>query len=421
MDRKKLLPVLAFGLALLACGCQAGPVTPTPTLASDATVGGLPSTPVPSITNTPVPPIADTPIPSPTKNPLPPDLPVVASPVLARIDFQDENDGWGIAVNDSGYVVRTVDGGRTWLNATPPGAGSIGFSANLTVLNTNTAWVLVPEVDFFSGTLYRTGDGGITWDSSPVPFGGADLQFLDASIGRALASQGGRAGSEAVELFQSSDGGATWVSVFHNDSSQPGWSDSLPLDGIKNGMTFLDANTGWVTGSIPVNGEIYLYITHDGGVSWSQQSVPLPAGYAAYQYLPQAPVFFGNDGFLPLTIYLPDTIRFTCYTTHDGGITWSGDPTDANKVIKPGLTAFSDALHIWSWDGGTNLYSTTDGAQMWGSAITSLDLSGGLAQLEFVPGPASRFTGWALTCVDDAGRSGLYRTTDGSTWTQLIP
>ena len=154
---------------------------------------------------------------------------MLASPALARIDFQDANNGWGIAVNDNGYVLRTVDGGSTWLNATPPGTGAIGLSATLTVLDTNTAWVLVPGTDFFSGTLYRTSDGGITWSSSPVPFGGALMQFLDGSTGRALADRGAGAGSEAVELFQTSDGGATWASVFHDDPGQPGSSDSLPL------------------------------------------------------------------------------------------------------------------------------------------------------------------------------------------------
>jgi hypothetical protein len=36
--------------------------------------------------------------------------------------------------------------------------------------------------------------------------------------------------------------------------------------------------------------------------------------------------------------------------------------------------------------------------------------------LEFVPG----FTGWALTQLDNAGHSQLYRTTDGMNWTPLI-
>lgn len=412
MSCKILLPGLVLVLVLQACSSQTSTVIPDSPAVIGALIGTITSS-APSSTATLVP--------FATKPAIPPGLPVLTSPVLARIDFQDENSGWGIAVNASGYVVRTVDGGRTWLNATPPGTAAIGFSASLTILNANTAWVLVPQADYFSGTLYRTSDGGIIWNSSPVPFGGGFLQFLNASTGRLLADRGAEAGSEAVELFQTSDGGATWVSVFHNDSSQPGSSDSLPLVGVKNGMTFLDANTGWVTGSLPEDGDVYLYVTHDGGASWSQQSLALPAGYAAYQYMPQAPVFFGDNGFLPLLITMPGRTDFTFYVTQDGGLTWSGDPADPNKVIKPGLPAFADALHAWSWDGGTNLFLTTDGAQMWKGNITALDLSGRLSQIQFIPVSADHFTGWALTQVDDSGHSHLYRTTDGSTWTQLIP
>jgi hypothetical protein len=407
------LPGMALVLTLVACSPQAGRATPANPAATSAPVSASPATPNPTL--------SDSPVPSATNTATPPPLPVFASPELSWIEFQDEKNGWGIAVNDSGHVLRTVDGGTTWLNATPPGSAAIGYSTSLEVLNVHTAWMLEPGADFFSGTLFRTSDDGGTWSSNPVPFGGAMIQFQDGSTGRALAAREAGAGSEAVELFQSSDGGVTWISVFHNDPSQAGSSDSLPLAGIKNGMTFLDAKTGWVTGFLPVNGEIYLYVTRDGGVSWSQQGLPLPPIYAAYQYQPQAPVFFGNDGFLPLKIEMPGKIDFSFYITHDGGLTWSGDPTDANKVIKPGLPAFADARHIWSWDGGTTLFQSSDGAQMWEGIPATPDLNGRLAQLEFVTAASGRFTGWALTRADEAGHSQLYRSNNGATWTPLIP
>jgi photosystem II stability/assembly factor-like uncharacterized protein len=403
---------LALALSMVACDIRTSTVMPASPVPTNGSVSAI---------TFPTPSPADTPFSPTTQLPIPPALPVVASPVLVRIDFQDENNGWGIAVNDEGYIVRTIDGGRTWFNATPLETGGIGYSANLVILNSSTVWMLVPGTDYFSGTLFRTSDGGVTWNSNPVPFGGGFLQFLDASTGRAMADRGARAGSEAVEIFQSSDGGVTWVSAFHNDTNQPGSSDSLPLDGIKNGMTFLDANTGWVTGSIPKDGDVYLYVTRDGGVTWTEQSLPLPADYTAYQYIPRAPVFFGKDGFLPLIIHLPSRTDLTFYTTHDGGLTWSGDPTDGNKVIKPGLPAFADAMHIWSWDGGTNLFLSTDGSQSWKSTLATLDLSGRLARLEFVSASVGRFTGWALTHVDDSGHSQLYRSSDGSLWTAIIP
>jgi photosystem II stability/assembly factor-like uncharacterized protein len=390
-------------LALGACTSTQQIVSPT-------------STPVP-VTNT------STPLPTATNIPLPtlPGVPAV-SPALVHIAFQDANNGCGIASNGGGSILRTVDGGSTWVNVTPPGLSGIGYSTGLNVINVITAWVLVANPDFFTGKLYHTSDGGLTWTSFDVPFGGGSLQFLDSTTGRILADRGAGAGSQVVEMFQSSDGGATWLSVFNNDPTRSDSSGSLPLGGIKNGMTFLDANTGWVTGSRPMNGDVYVFNTKDGGIDWAQQNIPLPAGYSAYQYMPQAPVFFGNDGFLPMMIYLSNTPDLIFFTTHDGGATWNGDPVNAASNLMPCSYAFADALHGWCWDGSTTIHSTTDGTQTWSSMSTSLDLSGRLSQLVFVPGTAGVYTGWALTGQDNGGSTQLYKSVDnGATWTPLIP
>jgi photosystem II stability/assembly factor-like uncharacterized protein len=366
---------------------------------------------------------------TPTSNistplPLPPGLTVIDSPSFVFIDFQDAQNGWGIASSDlnpgtSGYLLRSQDGGSTWLDVTPPDVTELGYSTSLAILDTNTIWALVPGEDFLSGMLYHTLDGGASWTSNSVPFGPGSIQFLDTATGRAIVSQGAGAGSNAVAIYQTSDGGLTWTSVFHNDPTQVGSSDSLPLSGIKNGMTFLDADTGWVTGTRPINGEVYLFVTHDGGVSWAMQSIPLPAGYETNQYDPSPPIFFGQDGFLPLMIYLfsGDT-NVVFYVTHDGGATWNGDPENASQVVPRGRYSFTDAHTGLSWDGGSVLYYSIDGAQHWSGLAASLNLSDSLNQIDFVSGS----TGWALSGPSDDGQASLYHTEDGGvTWTQLIP
>jgi photosystem II stability/assembly factor-like uncharacterized protein len=408
--KKTIFFLLALALSTTACLKQST-ATGTPT---ETGVAEILATPTPGGSAT---------------LPLPQDFAVIDSPSFLFIDFQDAQNGWGVASSDTGYtethqgspgyILRSADGGTTWLDVTPSELDDVAYNSRLTVLDVNTAWALIPDADFATGTLYRTVDGGATWSSNPVPFGGADMQFLDPLTGRVLADRGAGAGSNAVEMFQSSDGGVTWTSVFHNDPSRGGVSDSLPLSGIKNGMTFLDADTGWVTGTRPMDGDIYLFVTHDGGASWAVQPIATPAGYESNQYNPFAPIFFGQDGFLPLMIYFPGgNIEQVFYVTHDGGATWTADPENGSQVVRPGSYSFADALNGYSWNGGSNFYFTTDGAQNWTGMGLTLDLSDSLSRIDFVSGG----TGWALTGPFDSGQSWLYRTSDGgATWTQLIP
>lgn len=406
---KKVVPLLLV-LILTAVACTVP--APSPTL--------LPTEPPVLPTATPT---------LETITPRPTERSVITSLSLLYIDFLDEENGWARASSDTGYaethtgspgyILRTFDGGSTWYDFTPPGMVDVYYAAQLTVFDINTAWVLVPEMDYSVGTLYHTVDGGETWTSGAVPFGSADMQFLDPMVGRAMVGRGVAAGSDAVEIFQTSDGGVTWTSVFVNDPIAGDVPGGLPFSGDKNGMTFLDADTGWITGSRPVNGEVYFYVTHDGGSTWAMQPISLPSGFEANQYTPYSPFFFGQDGYLPLMIYFPvGNTELLFYVTHDGGLTWTGDPTSAYQVVTPGHWSFPDASTGFVWDGGTNFLFTTEGAQSWTGVSTSLDLSDSLASIDFVDST----TGWALTGPNDSGLTWLYRTDDGGgTWTQLIP
>lgn len=351
---------------------------------------------------------------------LPGDLETVESPSLFFIDFHDRYTGWAFADNDGGVILRTMDGGQTWLDVTPPDLPGVPDPNAITILGVNTAWVLFRGEDFYHGTLFHTIDGGGSWRSTEVPFAGADMTFLDEYTGWALADRGVGAGSNAVEIYRTDDGGITWTSVFHNDPTVPGSSDSLPLGGLKSGLTFLDLDTGWVTGSRPMNGDIYLFVTKDGGQTWAQQDISLPAGLADCQFTTSAVFFFGTEGYLPLLAYcLSGDPELGFFRSYDGGTTWLVDPIIADSgSLPPGQYSFADARHGFTWDGGAQIYFTWDGARAWSGNRTSLDLSDSLRMIDFVSGRI----GWALAGSGDGGPSRLYVTADGGeTWTQQLP
>jgi len=192
--------------------------------------------------------------------------PLVESPSLVNIHFLNELDGWGVTETQ---IVRTNDGGITWYNVTPAEITETGYGVDSFVLDNDHVWVLKQDFENYpnSGFLYRTSDGGATWISVNAPFSGGDINFLDANNGWMLAGLGVGMGSNAVAVYQTTDGGMTWNQTYINDPNNSNARDSLPLGGIKNGLTPLNMRTAWVSGVVYSDGTVYLYRTDDGGVN----------------------------------------------------------------------------------------------------------------------------------------------------------
>jgi photosystem II stability/assembly factor-like uncharacterized protein len=375
MNRKLIFPFLGLVLVILACK-------------------------IPTSTSTP----AVVAIPTPSSPP----LPVVSSPGIVTLDMLDVNNGWGISET---AVLRTTDGGATWVNATP--AGLRVAPANSFFLNTTTGWVAIPGADPTIGTLYHTTDGGVTWTSTSVPFGGGSIKFVDSLHGWELVRLSAGMSHEAVAIFRTSDGGATWSQVLIDDPTVSGSSDSLPLVGDKNGITALDDSHGWVTGAQPSSDFIYIYTTQDGGTTWTHQDLTLPAGYSGAQTSADLPVFFGTrDGVLPVLLFAANN-GSDFYVSRDGGNIW----TATAPVAQGGFLAVASAVDFFVWDGSAPLNVSHDAGASWSTVTPNVNLQGNMVSMEFVNATA----GWAVTS-DASSHYSLYKTGDGgSTWNILIP
>jgi photosystem II stability/assembly factor-like uncharacterized protein len=261
---------------------------------------------------TPIPPTV-TPVPGPTQPPS--SGGVVASPYIRQLYMKDTFNGW--AIGDS-YLLKTNNGGATWTNVTPPNAtfsnGASGFFSSST-----TGWLLTGE-----SKLYRTTNGGLQWTAYSVPFNNGYIQFTDSYHGFALYGMGSGMNKQAVALYKTNDGGATWIKNYDNTPTLPTPGTSLPFSGHKNGMTFRDSLAGWVGGDIPMDGFVYLYRTTDAGKNWAQQSLALPAGYESAFITMTAPTFFGtSNAILPAWMGRTEGRDLVTYTTTNGGISWN--------------------------------------------------------------------------------------------------
>ncbi len=351
---------------------------------------------------------------APENTPLPAvvEAPLIDAPSLIFIEMLDEVYGWGVTETE---IVSTNDGGVTWYNVTPPGLTDVGYSVFTDFLDTSHAWVQTVDPNNYpnGGTLYRTSDGGLTWEAHETPFSAGDMEFMDENNGWMMADLGVGAGSMAIAIFQTTDGGATWTRTYTNDPSLEGAGDTLPLGGIKVMMVPLDMNTAWVGGVVYSSGSTYLFRTDDGGKTWSQVTMMLPANAQSSELtIEQVKFFSPTQGFL--VIRLTSTTQETIvFTTSDGGETW--DPAPAS-LPNSGVLEIPSAQEIIFYY-NNQFYVTKDAAQTFEIVDPNIAFGESLTDMSF----ANASTGWVITTSPTNQRT-FYKTTDGGlTWFPLIP
>lgn len=346
----------------------------------------------------------------PTLAPPTSSAPLVSSPALTAIHMVDDHNGWGVTDTT---VVRTEDGGMTWHQEGPTGLTSMGYSASSNFLDEQHGWVLIADPkNPLVGVMYRSSDGGGHWTSSSVPFGSGDLHFLDESHGWIMASLGAGAGSMGIAVFQTTDGGATWTQTYINDPNQPNAGSSLPLGGLKDGMTPVDMQTAFIGGVVYTVGTVYLFKTVDGGHTWNQITVQVPVGYEQSMPETPGPVFVSaKDAYLPVSLPSQNGGMLAVYVTHDAGVTWVLTPT---LIPQGGRMNFVSATDGFVWN-GMEFYVTHNGGQAWNTVTPDVAFGDSFADMDFI----SPTTGFVLT-NDVTGVRRLYKTTDsGTNWTLI--
>src|SRR5499427_6977718 len=149
--------------------------------------------------------------------------------------------------------------------ATRPGASQPALSWQLLDTGTQTHFrglaVVSPKVAWlggYNGVVLRTVDGGRSWINAS-PAGASALQFRDIeafSATRAVALAAGT-GTDS-RLYVTANGGQTWSLAYKNTNPQA-FFDCMAFFNPRHGLVLSD----------PVNGRFRILSTRDGGRDWS--------------------------------------------------------------------------------------------------------------------------------------------------------
>lgn len=361
-----------------------------------------------------------------------PTTPSVSAPAgPPRIaDFYMTSTTEGMAIEDArpGGVITTTDGGRSWVRVGFPASV---VPAQFYAFDRKIAWAFSrvgQTIQVYRTTdagahwaASAAMDGGV---SATDP-----LFVLDPVHGWIGVKGAGGPGHEAeLTLTHTVDGGSHWPtnSVLTPASDDSGAGSAAPGT-CELAVGFRDANVGFAGGS-HCNGP-YLLGTHDAGRSWRRQQLPAPPYRAQGRdfYTTGPPLFSSaRDGTLVVsagfTTGASAPRHAAIYITHDGGQTWSPHLLPATPL----RTDFRKAPDFWMVGGlhgvsegrDVGFYHSPDGGLSWARVTTTIGFEAESIEFE------DRTHGWALGRFPSDGSAGdllLFTSDGGQTWTDLHP
>ncbi len=353
---------------------------------------------------------------------------------LKGVSFADANHGTWIW--DLGVIVHTTDGGATrdvqCLPTPYPYLYGVSFS--------------IPSTGMVAGlydVLYRTTDGGTSWNSL-IKGPTMDLKaiaFPDINTGYAVGASIPEFGSPAASIIRTTNAGLSW-SIHSFDSSF-----------IPGGVAFTSADTGTVVGTVGT-----ILRTTNAGTTWTQQLRDSRHPFYAVSFPDGSHGTAVGSGILHTTnggsnwvqqyggqvdsTFLSDTARFFGVSFTDvntgtavgyhtaGGVilrTTNGGATWIPQFNQPGVTlygvSFADANNgtavgnrpssIWGYYGV--ILHTTNGGSTWTSQYNGF---ASFSCVSFSDPNTGVVSGYLTDSLGDSYVPAVLQTTDGGAhWT----
>ena len=290
---------------------------------------------------------------SPTNAPL-------ASSRTDDIWFLDPQTGW--AVNSNGQIIHTTDGGDSWVTQLKANVyfRCIGFA------NAQRGWCGT----LTSGNrMFQTEDGGKTWLSvenlpSEAPSAICGLSVVNQQV---VYASGTNFPDRPARMIKTTDGGQTWTA----------W-EMAPLADLLIDCFFTNEVTGWVVGGkSPVgnpdrtNVKPVVLFTQDGGKTWVNRVESIQNQFPPGEWGWKIQFLNEQIGFVSLENFDEGAIL----KTSDGGATWVRLPiNDEQRNANLEGVGFIDEKTGWVGGWGDRDFerrgssATMDGGMTWRDA-----------------------------------------------------
>lgn len=297
----------------------------------------------------------------------------------------------------------------------------------LDAVDSTTAWISGGSLSGGAGKVYRTTDGGQTWqDVTPAGTEGLSLRDVEAQSADAAVVLSIGPGEDS-RIWRTTDGGATWTETFRNTEE----------DAFYNCLDFYPGGKYGLAVSDPVDGKFRILATSDHGRSWDvlpTEGMPDSTGEYNFSASGDCLVIKGRDAW-----FGSGGASARVFHSTDRGLTWEATDSTVPAGEAAGVfgLAFRTPRHGVAVGGdfaapaaGTDASAYTSEARRWtnGGDLAHLGedaawLSGSRSTVitvgesgDVAGSSVSHDDGVTWTQFDTTGFHTLDCTTDGSCW-----